>query len=166
MFLFNKNNGKKKAPAGNDGRISIDCTRCPGPGNFSDRQCIACACDALKDATEAESLTLHSSSDICLRGESLALMRDLSSVYSMLTASRPGRLGPRCRGCDHSFGCIVSEQMDNFPDIDTEVLKKKALQAIPKSDVCEICIDDTVRTLELIGSMISDIVSYVSKGAE
>lgn len=163
MFGTNDVKGKEKSPVTCvDGRMRIDCTRCPGPGSVKDRQCLICICDAVKDASELESVTIHSSTDTAFQGASLDFVRMMANAFSVLTMEAGDRRGGRCRGCRNSYRRITSDQIPMFPDIDIELLKNRALQCSSQSEVCDICLGDTVRLIDHLGTMIEDLTATVS----
>lgn len=162
MFGMNDIGKKEKSPVTCvNGRLRIDCTRCPGPGSIKDRQCLICICDAVKDASELESVTMHSSTDTSFQGDSLELVRMLAGAFSVLTMDTSDRRGGRCRTCRNSYRRITSDQIPVFPDVDVGMLKERALQCGAQSEVCDICLGDTVRLIEHLGMMIDDIMAIV-----
>ena len=167
MFGISLNKGKE-APAAvrKDGRLTIDCTRCPGPGSPEDRQCLICMCDYVKDVSEIDSIMLHGTSDTCFQGDALTLIRELAGIYSVLTMDPGDRRGGRCRGCRNSYRHITADQIRNFPDVDTQAIRQRAMQVQVRNEVCDICLSDTVRIADHLESLISDIVSETSAEAE
>ncbi len=166
MFQSLKNRKEGSPVSLKDGRLTIDCTRCPGPSSLDDRQCLICMCDSVKDASEVDSIMLHGVTDTSFQGESLSLIRELASVYSVLTM-RPGdRRGARCRGCRNSYTRITADQIRCFPDVDTDLLRQRAMQTRVQNEVCEICLGDTVRLVDHLESLIGDIRSATSAEVE
>ena len=149
-----------------EGRLTIDCTRCPGPGSVEDRQCLTCICDSAKDVSEIDSIMLHGTSDTCFQGDALTLIRELAGIYSVLTMDPGDRRGGRCRGCRNSYRHITADQIRNFPDVDTQAIRQRAMQVQVRNEVCDICLSDTVRIADHLESLISDIVSETSAEAE
>ena len=167
MFGISLNKGKE-APAAvrKDGRLTIDCTRCPGPGSPEDRQCLICVCDYVKDVSEIDSIMLHGASDTCFQGDALTLIRELAGIYSVLTMDPGDRRGARCRGCRNSYRRLTADQIRCFPDVDTDLLKQRAMQTKVQNEVCEICLSDSIRLFDHLQSMLSDIKSATSAGCE
>ena len=157
MFLIDKKKEKKRTEFAG-GRLTIDCGGCPNKGNAEDRACIACMCREINGHSDVESIMLHSGTDISFQGEALKLIRDLASVYSILTMDSGGRRGARCVACRNSYRHMVSDQLVNFPDIDTPVLKERATQASARSGVCGMCLSDSARLFEQMGAMMDSIV--------
>ena len=165
MFLIDKKKEKKKTEF-SGGRLTIDCGGCPNKGSAEDRACIACMCREINDHSDVESIMLHSGTDISFQGEALKLIRDLASVYSILTLDSDGRRGARCLACRNSYRHMVADQLGNFPDVDTASLKERATQASARSGVCQICLSDSARLFEQVGTMMDSIVGTVRKEAE
>ena len=149
-----------------EGRLTIDCTRCPGPGSVEDRQCLTCICDSAKDVSEIDSIMLHGVTDTSFQGDALALIRELVSVYSVMTMDPGDRRGARCRGCRNSYRRLTADQIRCFPDVDTDLLKQRAMQTKVQNEVCEICLSDSIRLFDHLRSMLSDIKSATSAGCE
>ena len=167
MFQSIKNKDKEAARISvRDGRLTIDCTRCPGPSSVEDRQCLICMCDSAKDVSELDSIMLHGITDTSFQGDALSLVRELISVYSVLTMDPGDRRGARCRGCRNSYRRITADQIRCFPDIDTELLKQRAMQTKVQNEVCDICLSDSIRLFDHLHSLISDIKSATSAGGE
>ena len=145
-----------------DGRLTIDCTGCPGPSSLEDRQCLICMCDYAKVACDIESIMLHGTVDTSFQGRPLALIRELASVYSVLTMDPGDRRGARCRGCRNSYRRITADQIRCFPDVDTATLRQRAMQTRAQNEVCDICLGDTVRLVDHLESMIEDIKSLTA----
>ncbi len=164
MFLIDKKKEKKTEFWG--GKLTIDCGGCPNKGSAEDRACIACMCREINGHSDVESIMLHSGTDISFQGEALNLIRDLASVYSILTMDGDGRRGARCLACRNSYRHMVSDQLPNFPDIDTSALKERATQASARSGICEMCLSDSARLFDQIGSMMDSITGTVQKEAE
>ena len=157
MFLFDrKNDSKRETFAG--GRLTIDCSGCDGKASAEDRGCIACMCRTLNGHSDVESIMLHSGTDVSFQGESLALIRDLASVYSVLTMDNSRRRGNRCLACRNSYRHLVSDQLQCFPDVDTQLLKQRATQTDVTSGVCELCLSDSIRLFDHMGKMVSEII--------
>ena len=148
------------------GRLRINCCGCPGPSSVEDRQCLICICDSVKDESDLESVMLHSSMDVSFQGASLELIRELAGVFSVLTMDASERRGARCRRCRDSYGSMVSDQIERFPDIDIQLLRERAMQASPRDSVCEICLGDTARLFEHLGELIEDIKAAAGNGGE
>ncbi len=165
MFVIKKNKEDQSPVRYADGRLTIDCTRCPGPSSLDDRQCLTCMCDAVKDVTELETIVLHGSSDISFQGQPLNLIRELAGVFSVLTMDPGDRRGARCRGCRNSYRHITADQIRRFPDIDTESIRQRAMQTQARNEVCDICLGDTVRLANHLESLLADIRSATSAGA-
>ena len=165
MFLIDQKKEKKKVTF-SGGRLTIDCGGCSGKGSAEDRACIACMCREINGHSDVENIMLHSGTDISFQGEALKLIRDLASVYSILTLDNDGRRGARCLACRNSYRHMVTDQLQNFPDVDTDSLKERATQASARSGVCEICLSDSVRLFEHIGSMMDSIVGTADREAE
>ena len=165
MFLIDKKKEKKKIGF-SGGRLTIDCAGCPNKGSAEDRACIACMCREINGHSDVESIMLHSGTDISFQGEALKLIRDLASVYSILTMDSDGRRGARCLACRNSYSHMVSDQLSNFPDIDTATLKERADQVSARSGVCSMCLSDSARLFEQIGRMMDSIVGTSQKEAE
>ena len=165
MFLIDQKKEKKKTSF-TGGRLTIDCGGCGGKGSAEDRQCIACMCREINLHSDVESVMLHSGTDVSFQGDALNLIRDLASVYSILTLDNEGRRGARCHACRNSYRHMVSDQLKNFPDIDTATLRDRATQASARTGVCELCLSDSVRLFDHIGSMMDAIVGTAQKEAE
>ncbi len=166
MFQYFKNRKEGAPVSQKDGRLTIDCTRCSGQSSPDDRRCLVCICGHVKDASEIDSIMLHGVTDTSFQGDSLSLIRELASVYSVLTMSPGDRRGSRCRGCRNSYTRITADQIACFPDVDTDLLRQRAMQTRVKNEVCEICLGDTVRLVDHLESLIGDIRSAVSTGDE
>ncbi len=166
MFQLMKNRKETPSAVQKDGRLTIDCTGCPGPSSLDDRQCLICMCDRTKDASEIESIMLHGSSDTSFQGDALALIRELASVYSILTMEPGDRRGSRCRGCRNSYQRITADQIRCFPDVDTSLLRQRAMQTRVQNEVCDICLGDTVRLIDHLESLIDDLRSCTAPGGE
>ena len=162
MFQMIKNRKGTSSVKQKDGRLTIDCTGCPGPSSLEDRQCLICMCDYTKDACDIESIMLHGTIDTSFQGRPLALIRELASVYSVLTMDPGDRRGARCKGCRNSYRRITADQIRCFPDVDTGILRQRAMQTRAQNEVCDICLGDTVRLVDHLESMIEDIKSLTS----
>ena len=154
--LFSK---KEHGPRVNqtDGRLTIDCTACGGPSDISDRGCAACICRILKGTGELESIHLRSATDTMYLGESADIIRDLTSVYSLMVSDLSDRKGSRCRRCKNSYSHIVADQIPMFPDIDTEELRDRTDQIMVSSDICRICINDSARVIDEMAESLDSI---------
>lgn len=166
MFQICKNRKEGASVSQKDGRLTIDCTRCSGSGSPDDRRCLICMCESAKDASEIDSIMLHGVTDTSFQGDALALIRELASVYSVLTMHPGDRRGSRCKGCRNSYSRITADQIRCFPDVDTDLLRQRAMQTRAKNEVCEICLGDTVRLVDHLESLIGDIKAATSAGDE
>lgn len=148
------------------GRLTIDCTKCDGPSSVTSRDCLICMCDAVKEQSEIDSVMLHSCIDTSFQGDSLTLIRELASVFSVLTMNPSERRGQRCRKCRNSYARIVSDQIPLFPDIDIPLLNARIMQTKVRDEVCEICLGDTSRLLDHLQGLLDDVRSAVIREGE
>ena len=158
-MAFLKRAGKRGWPVSvTDGsRLTIDCRGCDGNSDISDRRCAACICGIVKGTGEIDSILLRSSTDTAYHGEAVSLIRDLASVYAMVTADLGDRKGAKCRMCRKSFSHLIADQIPTFPDLDINALRQRTSQIPVGSEVCGICVSDSARMFENILTALEDL---------